>query len=111
MFALFAQALAPLSTAWAHDTQADGELLVICTVSGVKTVAISQGDQPIDPGTVVSCPFCVMHAASLVLPPQPLAVPAYGATAQPIFTLTRADVHASLWRSQPRPPRGPPRTA
>jgi len=111
IFALFVQALAPLSAAQAFDATADGEFLVICTMSGVKTVAVGQDDQPIDPGTVISCPFCVVHAAGVVLPPQPLAFSAYEAPTKPVFVLPRADTHASLWRTQPRPPRGPPRTA
>lgn len=112
VFALFAQALSPLSVAWAFEPQPDGAQQFICTVSGVQAIAVGQDGKPIDPQNVAACPFCVLHISAAVLNPfqaSPLLTNT-GETEQ-AFGLPRADVHATLWRAQPRPPRGPPRTA
>lgn len=111
VFALFAQALMPLSSALAFDAGTDGEFRVICTASGVKTLAIGENGQPVNAVQEASCPFCLVHAATALLPAQAPSVITFARQAKPIFVLPRVQRHASLWRAQPRLPRGPPPTA
>lgn len=112
VFALFAQALAPLSAAWAFDAETDYGLQVICSASGAQTIAIGQDGQPIEPMDMAACPFCVLHVSAAVFSPSlAVSLPLHADQPAQAFGLPSADVHASLWRAQPRPPRGPPRTA
>lgn len=108
-FALFAQALVPLSSALAFDASSGGDFQVICTATGVKTIHIGQDSAPIEPHEVVSCPFCMVHApGALLLPLTSDAILDHVIAEKPIFVLARANRHANLWRALPRPPRGPP---
>ncbi|MFC1672619.1 DUF2946 family protein [Pseudomonadota bacterium] len=114
VFALFVQAMAPLSAAWASEafgTSMDGELQVICTASGVKTIAIGEDGQPVNPPDMVSCPMCVVHSASAILSPQLGETVTHSVVEQDTYVPVLNDVHANLWRASPRPPRGPPLSA
>jgi hypothetical protein len=111
VIALFAQALAPLSSAMAFDAQSGAALQVICTSSGVKMVNVASDSQPVDPMQAVSCPFCVMHTtANAVMLAPVVSLPAFVELAKPSFALPQADLHDGLKSAQPRPPRGPPLT-
>jgi hypothetical protein len=110
VFALFVQVLAPLSSALAFDAGTDGEFRVICTATGVKTVALGQNGEPATPEQGISCPFCLIHAPAALVPP----VAALGDHIQltkPDFALPHAQRQANLWRAHPNLPRGPPLTA
>lgn len=111
VFALFVQAMAPLSAAWASEAGAGAELQVICTASGVKTIAIGQDGQPIDPNETATCAFCVLHASGAILTPQIGETVTHTVVEQDAYVLVLNDVHANLWRATPRPPRGPPSSA
>ncbi|MFC1672617.1 DUF2946 domain-containing protein [Pseudomonadota bacterium] len=111
VFALFVQAMAPLSAAWASGTGAGGELQVICTANGVKTIAIDQDGLPIDPTEAVTCAFCVLHASGAILTPKISERFTHSVVEQDSYALVLSDVHANLWRASPRPPRGPPLSA
>lgn len=111
VFALFVQAFAPLGSAWAFDDQSGG-LQVICTANGVQTIAVDRDGKPIDPqAEQASCPFCVLHASAAILTPTVPAVGEEVADTRQAVLRPVSDVHASLWRAGPRPPRGPPARA
>lgn len=108
VFALFAQALMPLTQAWAHDAQTDGELQVICTPNGVQMIAIGQDGEPIEPADTASCPFCMAHTAPVVFSS---VVPFVAAPALPTghdFAQPSFYTPSSIWRGGPRPSRAPP---
>lgn len=108
MFALIAQTMTPLSAASAYDSALGGELQVICTAHGVQTIAIGADGAPIEQAQLVQCPFCMMHGAAAVCAPECASLKSITPTQTSTFTRPHADTHASLWRAQPRPPRGPP---
>ena len=108
--ALFVQAFAPLSAAWAFDAQATGDVQVICTANGVQTISLGKDGGPVEQQDGFSCPLCVLHASAIsvwdanddVIQPEVLEAQA--------FVLPGDFSHASVWRALPRPPRGPPVT-
>lgn len=106
--ALFAQALMPLTQAWAFDAQADGALQVICTANGVQTIAIGPDGQPLEPADTVSCPFCTVHTTPIAFSSGTPSV------VEPVALFEQAFVHAApqtlfnIWRGAPRPSRAPP---
>ena len=110
VFALFAQMLAPLSSALAFDADTDGEFHVICTASGVKTVAIGEDGKPVKPVQGMSCPLCLTYAAAALVP-SVVSFTGYTQRTHSAFALPHADAAANLWRAQPQLPRGPPQAA
>ena len=72
VFALFVQALMPMSSALAFDAAGGGEIQVICTSHGVQTVVIDQEGNHLTPTNAAPCPFCVTHVALGIFNPAPI---------------------------------------
>lgn len=108
VFALFAQALMPLTQAWAFDAGAGGELQVICTANGVQTIAIGQDGAPIEPADTVSCPFCMAHTAPVVFSSEAPTITARALPTGHDFAQPSLYTPSSIWRGAPRPSRAPP---
>ena len=108
VFALFLQALAPLSAAWAFDSLASGDPQIVCTTNGIQVIVTGQDGQPIEPNEKVACPFCMLQAAPLLTPleidlTEKVDFPTEHHVVQPTVYIP-----SSIWANGPRPPRGPP---
>lgn len=108
VFVLFAQALMPLTQAWAHDAQTDGELQVICTANGVQTITLGLDGEPIEAVDTVSCPFCTIHAVTGIFTPHTTALSTVVAPIELDVVQPTTFTPSSIWRGAPRPSRAPP---
>lgn len=108
VFALFAQVLAPLSSALAFEAGAGDEFQVICTANGVKTITINQDGEPPHPAAARSCPFCITHTAPGIFTPEAITVTATVTPFAQNFAQPIAYVQSSIWRGSPQPARAPP---
>jgi len=108
VFVLFAQALMPLTQAWAHDAQTDGELQVICTANGVQTITLGLDGEPIEAVDTVSCPFCTIHTVTGIFTPHTTAISTVVAPIGLNIVQPTTFTPSSIWRGSPRPSRAPP---
>ncbi len=115
LLALMVQVLMPLTHALAAN-EADGpgrasqSLMVVCTASGVKLIAVpALGDEQPKPTGMLAleCPLCLSQLSALAsLPPAPLA------TQQQIADTPSVAVQVArlprAWKSRPNLARAPP---
>lgn len=101
--AAFAVVLAALMPTLAQASAGGGQMkwMEVCTVAGMKLVAVQDSDHPAGFGSdgstilkVEHCPYCCSHAGSFALPPSatPLLVAPLATYRQPAFLPTAPKV-------------------
>lgn len=108
LLALFVQALLPAAAMAAQAGAGRGEQIVVCTLSGVRTVAVGGHETGGKGFAGLPCDNCLAAACAVTPTPEPEIRAAVYACAQVEHAPGRQDA-PKLARAPPRPPgQGPP---
>lgn len=109
VFALLFQVFAPFGQALALSVDPEIEYQVLCTVDGIKQVAVGQDGQPSEPVDRETCVFCLTHGSFVLAAPQNPTIIIHGNWAErTAYAPPSQQNRDSIWRASLPLSRAPP---